>query len=94
MALPRKHSRSISVDGVDYRWCISMRDAFVGVGHRDRVVVQASEGCRLIVVLPWDWADEPTVRPGQVAAWIRTGIAAGWRPSVRGRDFELSIDNG
>ena len=91
MALPKKHSRTIAVAGVPYRWCIGKRTFLVGLGSGDRVVVQGEEceGAKLIVHLHPFWCDERSLTPRHVADFIQDAIDSGWRPLEPGSPFEI-----
>ncbi|MFF0509593.1 hypothetical protein [Streptomyces sp. NPDC004250] len=99
MALLRKGSRRIVVDGTAYRWRLRGRPTYVqglawspctfAVEHDD------TRGATLVVTTdqphPSNWirrAAEP-VQPSRVAAAIRLALREGWIPTVPGSAFHL-----
>ncbi|MEU7169147.1 hypothetical protein AB0A70_31595 [Streptomyces morookaense] len=99
MALPRKGSRRIVVDGVTYRWTVRGRPTYdqglcwspltFAVEHAD------SPGTTLVVRTgrphPGNWMGQPTepVLPSAVADAIRTARRKGWTPEAPGSPFLL-----
>jgi hypothetical protein len=84
VALARKGTRKIVVDGVSYRWTVAPNDES-GMG----IVVEAdSDGaCRLV-----SWVEHGVIiRPGLVRRAILDGVAAGWTSAKRGGDFVRRI---
>ncbi|SDZ11915.1 hypothetical protein SAMN05444365_105406 [Micromonospora pattaloongensis] len=99
MALPRKGSRPITVDGVDYRWMVRRR-ASAGPAPLSFVVEHADDpGALLVVSLPWahprpgQGRPGEVVRPGIVASAITTARDRGWHPDQPGPPFPLSGDD-
>ena len=92
MAIPKKHSRKITVAGNVYRWCLGKRDSLTStLGMNDRIIVEAADrqGSRLVVHLHPLWDDEPSVTPKHVADFIQDAIGSGWRPLEAGPQFEV-----
>ncbi len=101
MAIPRKGSRLITVDGTVYRWRVRHKPTYceglgwsplsfsVEHGTRPGSVLQAS--------LPWarpdNWvgAKAATVRPGLVASVIRRALDEGWTPDAAGLTVFLAV---
>jgi hypothetical protein len=94
MTIPKKGSRRIVVDGLEYRW------SFVG-----SLVIESLErrGSILWVVLPRFFPasnegqfDRPWVPivPGEVAQYVRLALQTGWKPSVAGSAFRLGPEIG
>lgn len=80
MTLPRKGSRQLVIDGVQYRWVVAPNDE-PGVGIVVELATRAA--CRLI-----SWVDHGVlISPGLVRRAILDATAAGWRPNERGPDF-------
>jgi Cysteine-rich CPCC len=80
MALARKGTRTILVEGVTYRWTVAPNDE-PGLG----IVVEADgdSACRLV-----SWVEHGViVSPGLVRRAILDGVAAGWRYATPGPDF-------
>jgi len=92
MAMPKKGSSKITVDGTVYRWRVGRhRSGSLLAG--DRVLIEAvdASGATLAVVLDVFWCDNPIVRPGRVAEWIRQARKAGWQAELPGRTFSLEL---
>ncbi|MEU6021839.1 hypothetical protein [Micromonospora sp. NPDC047134] len=97
MALTKKGSRLITVDGVVYRWRVRGRPTYAqALGERPLAlaVEQADrKGRVLLVSLPQDHPSNwfgglpVPVLPSTVAAVIRTALSEGWRPSQPGAAF-------
>ena len=98
MALPKKGSRRIRVDGGDYRWTVSPDS-----GYMVLVVERATASRRRLLVYT-DYRDLLTpcadgagfhadqqrrITPGYVRRCILTGRAAGWDPAKPGPDVRL-----
>jgi hypothetical protein len=94
MALAKRHSRQITVDGVLFRWTVRRRPTYSqGLGWTPLtfVVEHAQQpGARLVVALlrvhPGNWLGLPTrpVLPATVSAGIREALTAGWQPQLPG----------
>ncbi|MER5640509.1 hypothetical protein ABT095_26615 [Kitasatospora sp. NPDC002227] len=93
MALARKGSRRIVVDGVEYRWrvsskhwCCSHDPTTLGYAVEDA----AHPGTTLVVDTGRPVVARPTetpaevVLPREVAAGIRAALADGWTPRANG----------
>lgn len=104
MAIPKKGSRLIVVDGVQYRWRVRGRPTYpqsmnwrplvLGIEHAEK------SSCQVMVIeLPQDHpsgyipkTDKVTpVLPSDVEKYIRMGLQAGWRPDQPGKQFLMSI---
>ncbi|MFE4925428.1 hypothetical protein [Streptomyces sp. NPDC056661] len=90
MALPKKHSRLLTLDSVHYRWQVSRNSCcqYCGGGLEATFVVQQVEpqGALLIVDAP---EHTSPIVPAIVTASIRRAISRGWRPTQPGRPFHL-----
>ncbi len=107
MTLPKKHSRSIAVDSIRYRYSVSRSGANdVGVFPLNLTVqIESGHGCILKVngMFTRDyWLDVPepapldnyfTLQPGQVATIIRHALRCGWPPAVTGKPFLITINS-
>ncbi len=80
MALARKKSRRIVVDGEAYRWTVSPDDE-PGIA----IVAERFENPARRLVSWFDHGSRLT--PKQAAAAIRVARATGWDPSERGTDY-------
>lgn len=80
MALARKGTRKIVVQGVSYRWTVAPNDE-PGLGI---VVEEEVNGSSRLV----SWVEHGViVSPGLVRRAILDGLAAGWRSAAPGPDF-------
>ncbi|MEZ4382679.1 MAG: hypothetical protein R3A79_15180 [Nannocystaceae bacterium] len=102
MSIPRRGSRAITVDGVRYRWRLRGRPT---AGQRSGdspllVAIAADAGDGPALLVEHRYQHHPAVArarghytqvvtPAEVAAYVRQGIAAGWRPHAPGRPFTL-----
>ncbi|AZM45745.1 hypothetical protein DMB38_07795 [Streptomyces sp. WAC 06738] len=104
MALVKKGSRRITVDGVPYRWRVRARPTY-GQGLVWSPLIYAVEqagtrGTILVVTTnqphPSNWFEIPgrPVLPAEVAATIRMARAAGWTPDEPGSPFLLDRSQG
>lgn len=82
MALRRKGTRRITVDGAEYRWIVSADDE-PGLG----IVVESYDepGRRLVVWIEHGYVISPQV----VERAIQLGLTSGWDPSSKGVDLRL-----
>ncbi|MGV9269500.1 hypothetical protein ACWDRR_33095 [Kitasatospora sp. NPDC003701] len=104
MALARKGSRRISVDGVTYRWTVRRRATYArGLAWRPlayAVEQDVTPGATLVVTTnqphPSNWLGFPAhaVLPAKVATAIRTARAGGWTAETPGPPFQLDQSDG
>lgn len=105
MALPKKGTRTITVEGVRYRWLIRKQPTYCegAFATHFSVAVERAEppgACALLLGAgfprPDNWLGEPSisVTPRLVAASIRAALAAGWRPERKGSAFEHPLQAG
>ncbi|MFF2568954.1 hypothetical protein [Streptomyces sp. NPDC058084] len=97
MALAKKGSRLITVDGTTYRWRLRGRPTYTqGLVHSPLTyaVERANDpGTTLVVTTdrahPSNWLGTPSapVLPSQVADTIRTALIEGWTPESPGSPF-------
>ena len=88
MAIPRKNSRTISVDGLEYRWLLSInRDAPFYRIVTIAVELASSPGTKLIVypigvdINHVDYNRGEPFTPMVIAQFIRSACDAGWKPT-------------
>jgi hypothetical protein len=101
MAIPKKGSRPITVDGSDYRWLIRRKPTYVqGNGWTPMTLAISAAVPRapsLVVTLAtnrpdaWVGAEVDAITPRDVAALIRLGIARGWNPATPGGQLQLDV---
>jgi hypothetical protein len=102
MALPKKGTRKITVDGEVYRWLIRKQPtdgqgAFVS--QMTFAVEHIRESRRTLVVgtrvpRPDNWLRKPSasVTPAHVAEAIRKARGSGWEPGLPGSAFMMDFD--
>ncbi|SFC62527.1 hypothetical protein [Streptomyces aidingensis] len=104
MALVRKGSRRIVVDGVTYRWRLRRKPTY-GQGLGSSPCVFAVEhadnpGTTLVVTTnhphPGNWVGRSSrpVLPSDVARAVRLALACGWAPQAHGSPFQLDLSDG
>ena len=104
MALARKGSRSLTVDGIAYRWSVRRKPTYCQEmcwSNLSFAVEAASAGlCTLHVITQATRADsvadlsstaDMTVTPALVAHCIRQALEQGWQPLQPGSAFELRL---
>ncbi|MER5650676.1 hypothetical protein [Streptosporangium sp. NPDC002524] len=101
VAIPKKGSRLISVDGTVYRWRIRHNPTYSQANSWGPLTyaVEPAEGHGRVLVVelprsrPDAWLGERTmtVRPALVAATIRGALDRGWDPSQAGSAFTLNL---
>ena len=101
MAIPRKGTRTLKVEGTKYRWLVRRKPTYdQGLAYSAlTVAVEPEAGGRTLVLVfdkprPDNWLGEDgaVATPASVAAGIRAATAAGWDPRQRGGTlfFELA----
>lgn len=101
MAIPKKGSRLITVDGTIFRWRVRHKPTYCE-GNAWSPLTFAAElaeepGRVLLVSLPAarpdNWMLEPSmaVRPSLVAECIRRAVERGWDYAQRGSAFALTV---
>ncbi|UWE13060.1 hypothetical protein [Actinacidiphila bryophytorum] len=101
MALARKGSRQIVVDGTAYRWRLRGRPTYYqGLAWRPctyAVEHVGTPGTTLVVTTdqphPSNWIglDASPVLPSDVAAAVRRALHGGWNPSAPGSAYHLDL---
>lgn len=99
MAIPNKGSRQIVVEGTIYRWRVRHKPTYSQANAWTNFVLAVEQaearGSTLLVDLsqahPGNWMGEPVVPvlPSDVELCIRKALTAGWRPSERGKSFQM-----
>lgn len=86
MALSKRNSRSIVVDGAPYRWAFSMDSGYAtiaiqhGSGSGQRLEAQTGS---------WVWGERRTKSPATVSSIIRFALEQGWEPTHPGPPLQL-----
>lgn len=100
MAMSKKYSRRITVDGVVYRWLITPRPTVMEFDYAGAMIamVQLAEepaallfvncGLRAGNILSVPGA---VVTPRRIANSIRAALAAGWKPKEVGAKFRIAL---
>ncbi len=100
MAIPKKGSRKIVVDGECYRWLIRRKATYMqsvyGSGKINVAIEhEKCEGSTLHVATtvphPKDWntLSPVAITPRDIEKWIRSGIKLGWAPKKKGPTFKV-----
>lgn len=93
MALNRRHSRLITLDGTDYRWQVR-RDSecvYCKGGLGASFVVQQVDPQGSVLVVESSHTMSPIV-PAVVRACVRSALGQGWMPAHPGAQFHLVGD--
>src|SRR3954470_6130034 len=99
MAMSKKYSRRIVVDGITYRWRIPPGPDY-DPGHYGELwaTVWCDERPECILYLiggprpdNWHHVVEVVVTPRDIAAGIRAALQAGWNPGERGGIFSARL---
>src|SRR5260221_3119331 len=102
MALVRKGSRAITVDGLRFRWSVRLKPTYSQANDWSPLsyaVEGVGDGGSLLHVTltrprPDNWMLEPSfpLRPREVAQTIRRALKLGWKPFEHGPPFEFTED--
>ena len=108
MSFPKKKSRSIEVNGIAYRYCVTNSGKSSESYFELQVIVQVANGegtlLRVTGLLSRDYwldfpdistnsADYPVILPMHIANFIKQALQMGWNPDSREAAFVLKIDN-
>ena len=102
MALPKKGSRNIVIEGVGYRWRVRKKPSY-SQGIEEKGLLLAVEdathaGSTLVVELPqthpssWITVEAVPVTPSDVERLVRLALRLGWRPTQPGTTFTVSTN--
>ncbi|MFI7128429.1 hypothetical protein ACIBQ1_22190 [Nonomuraea sp. NPDC050153] len=87
MALARKGTRTIVVDGASFRWVVAPDDE-PGLA----IVVEQAEGSGQRMVT---WVEHGTIiTPGLVAEIVRNALDHGWTPHELGKQITFRVEDG
>jgi hypothetical protein len=98
VAMRKTGSRSVVVDGQQYRWRVRPSPTYIQGAYATALTfsVQREDGGSVLLVVtdrprPDNWLDRPgaVVTPAVVAGSIRQALAAGWQAGAAGYAFEL-----
>ncbi|KZN48145.1 hypothetical protein [Pseudoalteromonas luteoviolacea] len=99
MAIPKKGSRKIVVDSVEYRWTIRNKPTYSqgAFGNNMTAAAELAEqsGAVLSITFPWvrcdNWIGNPElpVTPKDIEYCIRAALQNGWQPEKKGSAFNF-----
>ncbi len=108
MTLPKKKSRCIRVNNIDFRYIISTSLIDNDRNFELNVTIQVAEGKGAALSIKslftrdfWlDSSDStrglddyPVILPNHIERFIKKGIEEGWNPQSRGSEFSLKLEN-
>jgi len=83
MTLPRKGTRTLDVDGRQFRYVVNkVKDEKLSVTVEDAT----QPGC----VFNYTWPEGHSVYPSDVKVNVQAALKAGWKPENKGPAFRLS----
>jgi len=101
MAITKKGSRRIIVDGSAYRWMLRSRPTYSQALGQNPLTfsVELEHGGQTTLVVTTDanrpdaWMDSTTtaITPSTVEGAVRYALRQGWRPSERGAPYALAL---
>jgi hypothetical protein len=95
VALPRRGTHPVRIDGQTLRWAYVLRNHPTG----DHALVVCARGARLVVFLPWrrptGWISGHQAHRPLPQAWvvdcIRAALRHGWTPTAPGPEVHLTL---
>tara|TARA_B110000967_G_scaffold208492_1_gene260913 strand:+ start:2828 stop:3184 length:357 start_codon:yes stop_codon:yes gene_type:complete len=109
MALPKKKSRPITVDSMDFRYSISTSKIDDDWNFRLNLTIQIASGEGSILKVDgivtrdvwldfselgkYEKEDYPVFRPSDISRVIKSGLKNGWIPKEKGKPHLLKLDN-
>jgi hypothetical protein len=108
MALPKKKSRPITVNGEDFRYVVSTGKYDDNWDFNLNITIQIAHGKGNILKIeglvtrdfwldfPNDVSSKdsyPVLTPKDISILIINGIKAGWHPNEKGTPFTIKLDN-
>lgn len=105
MAIPKKGSRTITVENDIYRWLIRRKATYnqsdYGIGRIHVAIEHAKNPGTMLLIYtdrehPKDWNTKNVhpVTPSDVLNWIRQALELGWEPQKKGGQLSVSIKEG
>jgi hypothetical protein len=104
MALSKKGSRIITVDGVKYRWLIRRKATYTQSCYLDgclHVAIELAQSPGMMLLL---WTDRPhpegyailpmdviPITPADIANWIRQSLELGWKPELKDGTLTFNV---
>lgn len=100
MGIPKKGSRKIFVDGIEYRWRVRHKSTYSQSDYNLSYVNASVETydtakCTLLITFPWARFDaytgegEQPITPRLIESCIKTALIRGWKPTEKGQTFTL-----
>jgi hypothetical protein len=100
MAIRKRGSKRIAVDGILYLWQVRKRktpEQGIGTGKTTLVIAAVLKPSRTLIIpleRTYDnyWLDfklTQPILPNEVEQWIRQAVAQGWQPLEAGKPFEM-----
>lgn len=108
MSLPKKKSRLITVNDIDFRYIISTSLIDDDWNFKLNVTIQIAEGQGATLSIKglvtrdfWlDFSDPPrnmdnypVILPSHIEKFIKNGMEEGWNPQAKGSEFSLELEN-
>ncbi|BDD03919.1 hypothetical protein [Aureibacter tunicatorum] len=104
MAIPKKGSRSIPVNDINYRWLIRKKATYAqsdyGIGKLHVAIeLEENPGTSLFIYTdrrhPNDIETEivDPVKPSDITKWVKQALELEWIPSKKGKPFRTKIVN-
>ncbi|SNR14735.1 hypothetical protein [Tenacibaculum jejuense] len=104
MAIPKKGTRKIDVDGLKFRWLIRKKATYTqsvyGIGKLHVAIeLEENPGTNLFIRTdrkhPNDIETEMVnpITPYDISNWIKQAFELGWNPSKNGNTFRTKIMN-
>lgn len=105
MAIPKKGSRKIVVNDVEYRWRVRRKTDYWNLLSGDGLnfAVEKSENGNCVLHVKLDgfghfgsWANNLqtlVITPALVAQAIEIALEKGWQPEKEGKPFELNLNS-
>jgi hypothetical protein len=102
MTIPKKGSRKIIVDNIEYRWRVRhkgtyMQDVFESFLTASVELYENPQNA-LLVEFPWVRFDayigdaKQPVTPKLIESCIKTALSQGWKPNEKGKTFQLNYE--
>lgn len=101
MALLKKGSRRLVIDGISYRWRVRNRPTYCQANGWTRLVLAVERadisGGKLMVKLPqahpdnWFGEEVVAVLPSHVACYVRQALSMGWQSDRPGKPFPIDV---
>jgi hypothetical protein len=92
MAMPKKDTRKITVDKIEYRWKVRWRHfkltSSVELYENPQSVL--SINFPFVKETPFFLNSDFVVKPKTIESCIKTALSQGWKPNEKGKTFQLN----